>query len=142
MLAKKITNPTDKHVGAKVRARRLMLGLSQMKLADGLGLTFQQVQKYEKGSNRIGASRLQQIAQLLKVEPSWFFEGGPRANTMGAAGVLTPEQSATNATTKAFDDFLTTPYAIDLMQDYAKLTNQQRDVVVRVARALAEGRPS
>jgi len=65
-------------VGARVRMRRLMLGLSQEKLADGLGLTFQQVQKYEKGTNRIGASRLQQIANILKVPPQFFFEELPK----------------------------------------------------------------
>jgi transcriptional regulator with XRE-family HTH domain len=70
-------NSTDRHVGAKVRMRRLMLGLSQTKLADGLGLTFQHVQKYEGGINRIGASRLQQIANILKVEPAFFFDGAP-----------------------------------------------------------------
>ena len=75
----KTPSPTDKHVGARVRMRRLMLGLSQEKLADGLGLTFQQVQKYEKGTNRIGASRLQQIANILKVPPQFFFEELPKA---------------------------------------------------------------
>jgi transcriptional regulator with XRE-family HTH domain len=75
----KTPSPTDKHVGARVRMRRLMLGLSQEKLADGLGLTFQQVQKYEKGTNRIGASRLQQIANILKVQPQFFFEELPKS---------------------------------------------------------------
>jgi transcriptional regulator with XRE-family HTH domain len=83
MSNKKSGNPVDHHVGAKVRARRLALGLSQTVLADGLGLTFQQVQKYEKGSNRIGASRLQQIASLLKVEPSFFFVGAPGQTAKG-----------------------------------------------------------
>ena len=72
-------HPTDKHVGQRVRMRRLMLGLSQMKLADALGLTFQQVQKYEKGANRIGGSRLQHISQILQVPPAFFFEGVPQA---------------------------------------------------------------
>ena len=62
-MAKKTPNPIDKHVGSRVRMRRMMLGMSQEKLGDALGLTFQQVQKYEKGTNRIGASRLQQISQ-------------------------------------------------------------------------------
>ena len=79
MMAKKAPNPTDKHVGARVRMRRMMLGMSQEKLGDALGLTFQQVQKYEKGANRIGASRLQQIAQILQVPVSFFFEGAPSA---------------------------------------------------------------
>ena len=83
MLAKKAPNPTDKHVGARVRMRRMMLGMSQEKLGDSLGLTFQQVQKYEKGTNRIGASRLQQISQILQVPVSFFFEGAPAAQTVG-----------------------------------------------------------
>src|SRR6202167_6099645 len=77
MVAKKAPNPTDKHVGARVRMRRMMLGMSQEKLGDGLDLTFQQVQKYEKGTNRIGASRLQQISHILQVPVAFFFEGAP-----------------------------------------------------------------
>jgi transcriptional regulator with XRE-family HTH domain len=77
MIAKKAPNPTDKHVGARVRMRRMMLSMSQEKLGDALGLTFQQVQKYEKGANRIGASRLQQIAHILQVPVAFFFEGAP-----------------------------------------------------------------
>src|ERR1700747_1955593 len=70
---------TDKHVGSRVRMRRLMLGLSQTKLADQLGLTFQQVQKYEKGTNRISASRLQEISHILAVPVPFFFEGAPHS---------------------------------------------------------------
>ena len=76
-MAKKAPNPTDKHVGSRVRMRRMMLSMSQEKLGDALGLTFQQVQKYEKGTNRIGASRLQQISHILQVPVSFFFEGAP-----------------------------------------------------------------
>ena len=76
-MAKKAPNPIDKHVGSRVRMRRMMLGMSQEKLGDALGLTFQQVQKYEKGTNRIGASRLQQISNILQVPVSFFFEGAP-----------------------------------------------------------------
>jgi transcriptional regulator with XRE-family HTH domain len=72
MMAKKSPNPTDKYVGSRVRMRRLMLGMSQEKLGEKLGLTFQQVQKYEKGTNRIGASRLP----------------AHRANSQGAGVVL------------------------------------------------------
>ena len=60
--------------------RRMMLGMSQEKLGDGLGLTFQQVQKYEKGTNRIGASRLQQISHILQVPVAFFFEGAPHVH--------------------------------------------------------------
>ena len=76
-MAKKAPNPVDKHVGSRVRMRRMMLGMSQEKLGDALGLTFQQVQKYEKGTNRIGASRLQQISHILQVPVAFFFEGAP-----------------------------------------------------------------
>jgi len=76
-MAKKTPNPIDKHVGSRVRMRRMMLSMSQEKLGDSLGLTFQQVQKYEKGTNRIGASRLQQISIILQVPVSFFFEGAP-----------------------------------------------------------------
>src|SRR6266481_1140616 len=76
-MAKKAPNPIDKHVGSRVRMRRMMLSMSQEKLGDALGLTFQQVQKYEKGTNRIGASRLQQISHILQVPVAFFFEGAP-----------------------------------------------------------------
>lgn len=71
----KTPEPVDKHVGLRVRMRRIELGLSQTALGEELGLTFQQVQKYEKGVNRIGAGRLQQIALILKVPVPYFFDG-------------------------------------------------------------------
>lgn len=74
---RKTPDEIDAHVGARVRLRRTMLGLSQENLAEGLGVTFQQVQKYEKGTNRVGASRLQHIAAALDVPVSFFFEGSP-----------------------------------------------------------------
>src|SRR5436305_6562493 len=76
-MAKKVPNPIDSYVGSRVRMRRMMLGMSQEKLGDALGLTFQQIQKYEKGTNRIGASRLQQISLVLQVQVAFFFEGAP-----------------------------------------------------------------
>ena len=76
-IVKRTPNPIDKHVGSRVRMRRLMLGMSQEKLGDALGLTFQQVQKYEKGTNRMGASRLQHISHILHVPVPFFFEGAP-----------------------------------------------------------------
>lgn len=71
---KKEPNAIDVEVGARLRARRVMSGMSQSSLAEGLGITFQQVQKYEKGSNRIGSSRLQTIANILGVPVAYFFE--------------------------------------------------------------------
>ena len=76
-MAMNAPNPIDKHVGSRVRMRRMMLNISQERLGDALSLSFQQVQKYEKGTNRIGASRLQQIAHTLQVPASFFFEGAP-----------------------------------------------------------------
>ena len=73
----KSPNPTDTHVGSRVRMRRLMLGMSQDHVASGLGVTFQQLQKYENGRNRISASRMQQIANILQVPPWFFFDGSP-----------------------------------------------------------------
>ena len=108
---KKAPNPIDKHVGSRVRMRRLMLGMSQTKLADGLGLTFQQVQKYEKGTNRMGASRLQHISHILQVPVTFFFEGAPQlpGQTKGNGNAQSPayvsEFLATSdglALTKAF----------------------------------------
>src|SRR5437588_10520516 len=85
-MAKKAPNPIDKHVGSRVRMRRMMLGMSQEKLGDALDLTFQQVQKYEKGTNRIGASRLQQISHILQVPGAFFFEGEPATGRPLAMG--------------------------------------------------------
>ena len=72
---KKKPNPIDIHVGSRIRLRRTMLGMSQEKLGESLGITFQQIQKYEKGTNRVGASRLQNISSILNVPVSFFFEG-------------------------------------------------------------------
>lgn len=72
--APKKPNPIDMQVGARIRLRRNLLGMSQETLAAYLGITFQQVQKYEKGTNRVGASRLQAIGEALKVAPSYFFD--------------------------------------------------------------------
>ena len=77
---KKAPNPIDKHVGRRVRMRRKMLAMSQEKLGAALGLSFQQVQKYENGTNRMGAGRLQQMSDILQVPVEFFFEGAPNAS--------------------------------------------------------------
>jgi transcriptional regulator with XRE-family HTH domain len=76
-------NPTDRHVGARVRMRRNMLGMSQTELGKAVGVTFQQVQKYEKGVNRVSASRMQQFAKILGVSIAFFFEGAPTPKLVG-----------------------------------------------------------
>ncbi|MBA5724105.1 helix-turn-helix domain-containing protein [Candidatus Liberibacter sp.] len=78
--SKKSPNPIDINVGKRIRLRRTMLGMSQEKLGEGLGITFQQVQKYEKGTNRVGASRLQSISDVLNVPVSFFFDAAPLVN--------------------------------------------------------------
>jgi transcriptional regulator with XRE-family HTH domain len=78
-MVRKSPNPTDKYVGLRLRMRRQTLGKSQTWLADAVNLTFQQIQKYEKGTNRIGSSRLQQFAQILDVPISYFFKDAPGA---------------------------------------------------------------
>jgi transcriptional regulator with XRE-family HTH domain len=101
-------NPTDKHVGSRVRTRRMLLGMTQEKLGDALGLTFQQVQKYEKGTNRIGASRLHHIANILQVPLAFFFEdvpGQPKAKNDAPSPAYVSDFLATTdglALTKAF----------------------------------------
>jgi len=83
-----VPNPVDIHVGARLRQRRTLLGLSQEKLGDAVGLTFQQIQKYERGANRIGASRLFQLGKFLDAPVAYFFEDMP-------AGLTTPEAQVT-----------------------------------------------
>jgi transcriptional regulator with XRE-family HTH domain len=86
-MATKVPDRVDKHVGSRVRMRRLMLAMSQQQLGGELGITFQQVQKYEKGTNRISASRLQAMCDILQVPVSFFFEGAPQpAGTLQRSG--------------------------------------------------------
>ena len=91
-MAKKPLNSIDKHVGSRVRMRRMMLGMNQTKLGDALGITFQQVQKYEKGANRVSASRLQHISHILQVPVPFFFEGAPHVpgQTIGNGAAPSP----------------------------------------------------
>jgi transcriptional regulator with XRE-family HTH domain len=133
MMAKKAPNPIDKHVGSRVRMRRMMLGMSQEKLGNNLGLTFQQVQKYEKGTNRIGASRLQQISHILQVPVSFFFEGAP---TIGAV----PRTDGMNeAPSPAYvSDFLATSDGLALTKAFmriedSKLRRRIVDLVEQIA---------
>ncbi len=113
-MVKKSPNPTDKHVGARVRMRRMMLSMSQEKLGDALGLTFQQVQKYEKGTNRIGASRLQQISNILQVPVSFFFEGAPNNSN--------PESGFSESPSPSYvSDFLATSDGLALTRAFMKI---------------------
>src|SRR5208283_1410063 len=117
MMAKKAPNPIDKHVGSRVRMRRMMLGMSQEKLGNSLSLTFQQVQKYEKGTNRIGASRLQQISYILQVPVSFFFEGAPSVGLSRAEGM-------SEAPSPAYvSDFLATSDGLALTKAFMRISD-------------------
>jgi transcriptional regulator with XRE-family HTH domain len=113
-MPKNAINPTDKHVGSRLRMRRLMLDMSQTDVADALGLTFQQLQKYEKGSNRISASRLQHISQILQVPVPFFFEGAP-----AASGIPQAAGGAAEAPSSSYvADFLATSDGLDLVKAF------------------------
>src|SRR3954465_4530109 len=131
MAAKKAPNPTDKHVGARVRMRRMMLGMSQEKLGDALDLTFQQVQKYEKGANRIGASRLQQISNILQVPVSFFFDGAPQAPGHAAGGFADAPSPAYVSEFLATSDGLALTKAFMGIKD-AKLRRKIVDLVEQI----------
>jgi transcriptional regulator with XRE-family HTH domain len=138
-MAKKAPNPIDKHVGSRVRMRRMMLGMSQEKLGDALGLTFQQVQKYEKGTNRIGASRLQQISQILQVPVAFFFEGAPHL-----AGAPVPDGTEHAPSPAYVSDFLATSDGLSLTKAFmripdAKLRRRIVDLVQQIAGEDGEG---
>jgi len=111
----KAPNPIDQHVGSRVRMRRLMLAMSQEKLGFALGLTFQQVQKYEKGMNRIGASRLQQISHILQVPVAFFFEGAPNA--------LAPQGSGSALSMAEIDDFISDSEGLRLIRAFMRIDN-------------------
>jgi transcriptional regulator with XRE-family HTH domain len=113
---KKAPNPVDQHVGRRLRMRRLMLAMSQEKLAAALGLTFQQVQKYERGANRMGASRLQQMSHILQVPIEFFFEGAPNASA--------PHGSDGSALSMAqIDDFVSDSDGLRLIRAFMRIDN-------------------
>jgi transcriptional regulator with XRE-family HTH domain len=120
MIAKKSPNPIDKHVGSRVRMRRMMLSMSQEKLGDALGLTFQQVQKYEKGTNRIGASRLQQISQILQVPVSFFFDGAPHV-----PGTVRAEGMGEAPSPAYVSDFLATSDGLALTKAFMRISDSK-----------------
>jgi len=131
MAKTKASNAIDAHVGSRVRMRRMMLGMSQEKLGDALGLTFQQVQKYEKGTNRMGASRLQQAADILGVAVPFFFEGA-------VGGTYKPDGSAPSPA--YIDDFVTTSDGLRLMKAFMRIARPAvRHRIVALVNEIAGG---
>lgn len=131
-MSSKAPNPIDKYVGSRVRMRRIMLGMSQEKLGEALGLTFQQVQKYEKGTNRVGASRLQQISEILQVPVSFLFEGAP--TEQNGAGLNSGAPSPNYVT-----DFLATSEGLALTRAFTRIPDSKiRRSIVDLVEQIAE----
>jgi transcriptional regulator with XRE-family HTH domain len=136
-VAKKLPNPIDVHVGSRVRLRRMLIGMSQEKLGELLGLTFQQVQKYEKGTNRIGASRLFQIAQYLSTPVQFFFDD-----------IASDVMSRTEGSTAGFAERDAAPYVmefvssaegLELNRSYSRIVDQRiRKRILELVRCLAQ----
>lgn len=114
-----IKNPIDAYVGAQIKQRRAMVGMSQTELANRLGITFQQVQKYEKGANRVGSSRLYEISEILGVPLQSFFEGVeeviPKKNTKKA------DKRTKDSTLVKFDEFLSSPSGVDMIRAFVEI---------------------
>ena len=129
-MAKKQPDPIDVHVGHRVRQRRIILGISQEKLGESIGVTFQQVQKYERGTNRISASRLQHIANILSVPVPYFFE--EQASDQTAS-------SGTEADNDNQTDFLSSPQAFRLSSAFLRIKDAKvRRAVIDIISALGE----
>lgn len=128
---KKKPNPIDVHVGGRIRLRRNMLGLSQEKLGESLGITFQQIQKYEKGTNRVGASRLQAISNALTVPVSYFFEDAPSVE--GQAGFAEDNDAAYVV------DFLNSNEGVQLTRAFTKISDPKvRRKIVDLVKSLSD----
>ena len=130
-MAIKASNPVDQYVGSRVRMRRLMLDMSQEKLGEKLGITFQQVQKYEKGTNRISASRLVAISHILQVPAPFFFEGAPRPAGQSRRGDEGPSPAYVS-------EFLANSDGLKLVRSFTQIDDPTlRRAVVRLVEQIA-----
>ncbi len=120
-------SPVDVHVGARIRLRRTLMGMSQERLGDALGLTFQQVQKYERGVNRVGASRLFDLSRVLDVPISFFYDNMP--DSLGASGGLSPQPAravtgfAEQQAGFGTDETQNTRETLELVRAYYRITD-------------------
>ncbi|MGE3916763.1 MAG: helix-turn-helix domain-containing protein [Hyphomicrobiaceae bacterium] len=132
-------NPIDVHVGSRVRLRRMLLGISQEKLGERLGLTFQQVQKYEKGVNRIGASRLFDLSTVLGVPISFFYEDAPaaEARVQPVFGFAEAAPADSNIL-----EFLSTREGLELNKAFSRIQDpKSRRAILELVRSLAGVEP-
>ena len=128
----KTANAIDSYVGARIRMRRQLLGMSQERLGEQIGVTFQQVQKYEKGINRIGASRLQRIAEVLQTSPSFFFE-------QENSEPLTLQGLDLSANMDPVAEFLRTKEGLVLNRAFLKIADRNiRETVIALVKAMAQ----
>ena len=134
----KTPNPVDVHVGSRIRLRRMMIGMSQERLGERLGLTFQQVQKYEKGANRVGASRLFAISRILEVPVEFFFADMPDSIAQGDSpsekkgGMAEPDE------TSFVMDFVSSSEGLQLNTAFKKIGSQEtRRKIVDLVKTLA-----
>ncbi|NLS21388.1 helix-turn-helix transcriptional regulator [Rhizobium sp. P40RR-XXII] len=127
----KTLHPTDILVGSRIRLQRTLKKISQTRLADGLGITFQQIQKYEKGTNRVSPSRLQAIADILGVPASYFFE-----DELNAPSATTPSQAIPSGS--EFLQFLNSEEGVNLNRDFSKVRDPKvRQKILSLIKALA-----
>ena len=134
IISKRSGNSVDRHIGMRIRSRRLALGKSQEWLGDQLGLAFQQVQKYENGVNRVGGSRMVQIAGALQTDPSFFFEGSPSSEAAGAPRGVNGKHSSDDPR----DSFLASRTGIELARAFVKIKKSSRQaLLVRIAEEFA-----
>ena len=123
-------NPIDIHVGARMRMRRRVLNLTQEKLADSLGVTFQQIQKYERGTNRVSASKLYEAARVLWVPISYFYEGLPEPS---------PSDAQDQGVERTINEFLMSPSGLELAAVYPRIKNERlKKLLLEMARAFVE----
>ena len=121
--------PVDRHVGSRVRMRRMMVGMSQEKLGEACGITFQQIQKYEKGTNRMGASRLHHIARVLDVPIEFFYEGASSDQDANGPTMI-------DGQSRSMTDFLATSEGVELVRAFTAIKDSKvRRRIVDVAKA-------
>jgi transcriptional regulator with XRE-family HTH domain len=133
-------DPIDIHVGGRLRMRRNLLGMSQEQLGGASGLTFQQIQKYERGTNRMGASRLFQLARLLDIDVSWFFDSlPPELASLRPPGMSDNKQEKLEGTPQTQDEMLQRRETGELLRAWYKITDpKQRRKILSVIKSMGE----
>lgn len=141
-IAKNGPNPIDVHVGSRVRLRRTLLGMSQEKLGEAIGLTYQQVQKYERGMNRIGASRLFDLSRVLDVPVSFFFDDMPE-NVASAPVDDDDEGGADDRVSACEPDPMAKRETLELVRAYYRIGDPRvRKSIFEATKAIANAIPA